>query len=72
MELKCTNPNGGILLASKLNHEQKIAKIAKVAFRNDSYKLFFSKRCSNYPKNKNVHNFLITNPNEINQSFPDR
>jgi len=69
MELKCTNPNGGIVLASKLNHAKKIAKIA---FKNEFYKLFFSRRCSNCSKNKNVHNFLITNPNEMNQSFPNR
>jgi len=52
--------------------QKRIAKIAKIAFRNEYYKLFFSKRCLNYPKNKNVHNFLITNPNEMNKSFPDR
>jgi len=29
----------------------------------------FSRRCSNCMKNKIVHNFLITNPNEMNKIF---
>jgi len=41
MELKCTNPNGKIVLASKLNHEFYFWKIEKIAFINESYKLFF-------------------------------
>jgi len=42
MELKCTNPNVEIVLASKLNPvELSFWKIVKIAFRNESYKLFF-------------------------------
>jgi len=29
----------------------------------------FSRRCSNCPKNKIVHNLLITKPNRMNQNF---
>jgi len=44
MELKCTNPNGEIVLANKLNHvELFFGKFVKIAFRNESYKLFFEK-----------------------------
>jgi len=39
MELKCTNPNGAIVLASKINHvELLFLKNCKIAFRNQSYK----------------------------------
>jgi len=44
MESKCTNPNGEIILAWKINHvEIFFFKIVKIAFRNESYKLFFQK-----------------------------
>jgi len=43
MELKCTNPNGEIVLARKINHVDLFLKIVKIAFRNESYKLFFQK-----------------------------
>jgi len=44
MELKCTNSNGNIVLASKLNYEELFfGKIVKITFRNESYKLFFQK-----------------------------
>jgi len=73
MELKCINSNGEIVLAKKLNHIEIFSwKIVKIAFKNESYKLFFLGRCSKCPKNKIVHNFLITNPNEMNQSFTNR
>jgi len=72
MELECTNSNGEIVLAKKLNHMELLFLIVKIAFRNESYKLFFSGRSSKCPKNKIVHNFLITNQSGMNQSFPDR
>jgi len=43
-----------------------------MAFRNESYKLFFSWRCSKCPNNKIVHNFLIKNSNGMNQNFLNR
>jgi len=44
MELKCTNPNGDIVLASKPNYvELFFGKIVKIAYKNESYKLFFQK-----------------------------
>jgi len=73
MELEHTNPNGEIVLAKKLNHmEFFFWKIVKIAFRNESYKLFLSRRCFKCLKNKIVHNFFKTNPNGTKQSFPDR
>jgi len=73
MELKCTNPNGEIVLEKALNHiEHYFFKIVKIAFRNESYKWFISGRCSKCPKYKIVHNFLITNPNGNNQRFTNR
>jgi len=33
---------------------------------------FFSERCSKCPENKIVYNFLITNPNGMNKSYPHR
>jgi len=72
MELKSTNLNGEIVSSKKLNHMELLFwKIVKLAFRNESYKLFFTKRCSKCPKYKIVHNFLIANPNGMNESFPD-
>jgi len=41
MELKRTNPNGDIVLESKLNHVELIFLIVRIAFKNESYKLFF-------------------------------
>jgi len=42
MELKCTNPNVEIVLARKIIHMGIFFwKIVKIAFRNESYKLFF-------------------------------
>jgi len=44
MELKCTDSNGEIVLARKLNHvslEIFSEKIVEIAFRNESYELFF-------------------------------
>jgi len=44
MELKCTSPNGEMVLESKLNYmEILFGKIVKIAFRNESYKVFFQK-----------------------------
>jgi len=41
MEIKCTNPNGDIVLASILNYAKLFFwKIVKIAFRNESYKFF--------------------------------
>jgi len=72
MKLDCTNFNGEIVLAKKLNHVELFFLIVKIAFINESYKLFFPGRCSKCPKNKIVHNILITNTNGMNQSFPHR
>jgi len=43
MELKPTNPNGEIALASKLNHVELLKKVVGnfQIFKNKSYKLFF-------------------------------
>jgi len=42
MELKCTISNGEIVLEKKLNHvELCFWKIVKIAFKNESFKLFF-------------------------------
>jgi len=73
MELKCNNPNGEIVLTEKLNYmELFFWKIVRIAFGNESYKLFFPERCSKCPKHKIVHNFFITNPNGMNKSFSNR
>jgi len=72
MELKHINPNGEVVLRGKLNHVELFFLIVKIVLKNEFYKLFFSSRCSKCPKNKIVHNFLITNPNAMNQSFLDR
>jgi len=77
IELKCTNSNGEIVLAKKLNHmEPFFLKNYKTCIQKKSYKLFFSRRCSKCSKNeivtRIVHNFLIKNPNGMNQTFPDR
>jgi len=47
-------------------------KIVKFAFKNESYKLFFQEHAKIARKKKIVHNFLITNPNGMNQRFPWR
>jgi len=72
MELECTNPNGEIVLGIKTKLHGTFLLIVKIAFINESYKWFFSGRCSKYLKNKIVHNSLITNPNGMNQRFSDR
>ncbi len=42
MELIHNNPNGEIDLASKFDYVEKfLFNIVKVAFKNESYKLFF-------------------------------
>jgi len=43
MELKCTNPNGGIVLASKFNHEKKIEKLKKLHSEMNPTSYFFQK-----------------------------
>jgi len=43
----------------------------KIAFKNEFNKLFFRKMLR-LPQNKIVHNFLITSPNRMNQSFTCR
>jgi len=70
MELKCTNPNGVVVLAKILNHVELL--FLKKCKNCIPYKLFFSKRCYKCPKNKIVRNFLITNPSGMNQNFLDR
>jgi len=71
MKLKCTNPYGEIVLAKKLNHVELFFLIVKNAFINEFYKIFFQEDALKYPKTKIVHNFFITNPNGMNQSFTD-
>jgi len=71
MELKHTNPNNEIVLARKLDHVELIIwKIVEIAFKNESYKLFFQEDAKIAQKNKIVHDFHITYPNEMSQSFP--
>jgi len=41
MELKYTNLNGEISLASRFNYIYDFFLIVKIEFRNESYKLFF-------------------------------
>jgi len=41
MELKCTYPNGEIVLAKKLDHMKLFFLIVKIALKNESYNLFF-------------------------------
>jgi len=41
MELKRTNPNGEIVLGRKLNHMEQFKKNLRIAFKDESYKLFF-------------------------------
>jgi len=51
MELKKTNSNGEIVLGNKLNHEELFFwKIVRIAFRNESYKLFFQEDALIAPK----------------------
>jgi len=73
MQLKCINLNGEIVLGRKLNHvELLFLKNCKNYIQKWILQVIFSKRCSNCPKNKIVHNFFITNPNGMNQSFTCR
>jgi len=42
MEFKCTNSNGEIVLANKVNHVNlSMGRIVTIAFKNESYKLLF-------------------------------
>jgi len=51
MKLKCTNFNGKIFLARKINHVKLIFwKLVKIAFRNEFYKLFFQEDALIAPK----------------------
>jgi len=69
MESKHTNSNSEIALPIKIKLvEIFVLKNVKIKFKNESYTLFFL-RCSNCPQNKMLHNFHITNPNGMNQSF---
>jgi len=73
MELKCTNPTGEIVLASKLNYVELIfRKNCKNCIQKWILQVIFSKRYLDCPKNKIIHNFHITYSNGINQSFPYR
>jgi len=69
MELKRTNSNGGIVLASEC---YLVQKFFLKNCENYTYKwilqVIFSKRCLDCSQNKIVHNFHITYPNEMNQS----
>ncbi len=71
MGLKHNNPNGEIVLASKLNLVKHFFKLLKVHSKMNSIS-YFSRRCLDCPKNKIVHNFHIANPNGMNQSFTSR
>jgi len=73
MELEHTNPNGEIILGGKLYQmELLLFYICKNYIQKWILQVIFSERYSKCPKNKIVHNFLITNPNGMNQSFLDR
>ncbi len=50
MELKCTNPNGEIVIEKKLNLMEFFFSIVKIAFKNESYKLFFQEYALLAPK----------------------
>jgi len=69
MGLKYYNSSGEIVLASKINLVKHFFLIVKIAFRNESNKLFFQEEAQVAPQNKIVHNFHITNPNRMNQSL---
>jgi len=43
MKLKCTNPNGDIVLARKLNYVDYFFLNVKIAFRNESHSYYFKK-----------------------------
>ncbi len=73
MGLKYKNLNGKIVLSRKYNiYFVLIWKIVKIAFRNESDKLFFQRDALIALKNKIIYNFHIINPNGMNQSFTCR
>jgi len=73
MGLKCTNPNGEIVLVRKLNHvELCFLKICKNCIQKWILQVIFLRRCLDCLKNKIVHNLHITYSNKMNQSFPCR
>jgi len=73
MELKCNNSNGEIVLTIKvISIELFVVKKYQNLAQNQISYVFFSKKCYDYLQNKMVHNFHITNPNGMNQSFPYR
>jgi len=70
MELKCTNPNGEIILSIKLNHMDFFLKNCNNCIQKWILQVIFSRRCLDCAKKKIVHNFHITYSNKKNQSFP--
>jgi len=67
------NPNSEIVLARKVNDvELCFLKICKNCIQKWILQVIFSRRCLDCPKNKVVNNFLITNPNEMDQRIPCR
>jgi len=68
--MKCPNFNCEIVLSSTLKHvEILFLKNCKNCIHKWILQVIFSRRCSNCPKIKIVHNFLITYPIGMNQSF---
>jgi len=67
MKLECINPNGEIVLGGKLNHV-----VYKNCIQKWILQVIFLWKCSKCPKHKIVHKFLITNPNGMNKSSPNR
>jgi hypothetical protein len=73
MKLKCTHPNGEVVLEKKLNHMDLILLKKYInCIKKWILQVILSRRCSNCQKNKIVHNFHITNPTGMNQRYPRR
>jgi len=70
MGLKCTNSNGEIVLAKKLNHVELLFwKNCRNCIQIWILQVIFSKRCLDCLKNEIVHKFYIFYPNEWIKAF---
>jgi hypothetical protein len=71
MELKYVNPNDEIVVASNLDPmEFVVFKNCENWVHKQIQFIIFSRKCPDCLKNKTLHNYHITNPNGMNQSFP--
>jgi len=70
MELESTNPNGEIVLESKLNHVEPFfsKKLQEMHLEINPTSYFFKKMLLLLEK-QDCCNFLIANPNGMSQSF---